>query len=194
MCLIAIGIDPANAQALRAYAVVGDAIPASLTGMPGDATLRTHLEPLNGPLYDGRAHMLRVEDIDHRIEAREHERVADIFARKGETYFRSVERSVLQELLPQRQIIIATGGGTCVDPESRADMLADGAVVWLDVPLERVIERVPADGRRPLASDRTQMEQLFARRQAAYAAAHLRVDASRPIAEIVERILEWIGF
>ena len=37
MCLIAIGIDPANAQASRSYAVVGDAIPASLTGMPGDA-------------------------------------------------------------------------------------------------------------------------------------------------------------
>jgi shikimate kinase len=142
----------------------------------------------------GRRMGWRVEDIDHRIEAREHQRVADIFARKGEQYFRSVERDVLQELLSQRHVVIATGGGTCVDPESRAAMLADGAVVWLDVPLERVIERVPADGRRPLASDRAQMEQLFARRQAAYAEAHLRVDASRPIAEIAERILEWIGF
>jgi shikimate kinase len=142
----------------------------------------------------GRRMGWRVEDIDHRIEAREHQRVADIFARKGELYFRGVERDVLEELLPQRHIIIATGGGTFVHPESRATMLADGAVVWLDVPLERVIERVPADGRRPLASDRTQMEQLFARRQAAYSEAHLRVDASRPVAEIAERILEWIGF
>ena len=142
----------------------------------------------------GRRMGWRAEDIDHRIEARERQRVADIFARKGEPYFRDVERSVLQELLPQRNVIIATGGGTCADPENRAVMLADGAVVWLDVPLERVIERVPADGRRPLASDRTQMEQLFARRQVAYSEAHLRVDASRPVAEIVERILEWIGF
>jgi shikimate kinase len=62
------------------------------------------------------------------------------------------------------------------------------------VPLERVIERVPADGRRPLASDRAQMEHLYARRQAAYSHAHLRVDAARPVAEIVERILEWVGF
>ena len=45
----------------------------------------------------------RVEDIDHLIEAREHRRVADIFARKGEPYFRSVERGILQELFPQRQ-------------------------------------------------------------------------------------------
>ena len=36
-CLVAIGIDPANAQASRSYSVVGDAIPTSLTGMAGDA-------------------------------------------------------------------------------------------------------------------------------------------------------------
>ena len=136
----------------------------------------------------------RVEDVDHLIEAREHQRVAEIFATQGESYFRSVERSVLQELLPQRHVIVATGGGTFVDPENRVAMLADGAVAWLDVPLERVIERVPADGRRPLASDRTQMEQLYASRGAAYAQAHVRIDAARPIPEIVERILEWIGF
>ena len=136
----------------------------------------------------------RVEDIDHRIEAREHQRVADIFARQGEPYFRNVERTVLHELLPQRHTVVSTGGGTFVDPDNRATMLADGAVVWLDVPLERVIERVPADGRRPLAADRIQMEQLYARRGAAYSQAHVRIDASRPIPEVVERILEWIGF
>lgn len=136
----------------------------------------------------------RVEDIDHRIEAREHQRVADIFAHQGEPYFRNVERTVLHELLPQRHTVVSTGGGTFVDPDNRATMLADGAVVWLDVPLERVIERVPADGRRPLAADRIQMEQLYARRGAAYSQAHVRIDASRPIPEVVERILEWIGF
>jgi len=136
----------------------------------------------------------RVEDIDHRIEAREHQRVAEIFARHGEPYFRDVERAILHELLPQRQIIISSGGGTFVDPDNRATMLADGAVAWLDVPLERVIERVPADGRRPLAAGRIQMEQLYARRGAAYSQAHVRIDASRPIPEVVERILEWIGF
>jgi len=142
----------------------------------------------------GRRMGWRVEDVDHRIEAQEHQRVADIFARQGETYFRGIERAILQELLPQRHVVVATGGGTCVDPDNRSAMLADGAVVWLDVPLERVLDRVPADGRRPLASDRVQMEQLFVRRQAAYCQAHLRVDASRPVAEIVERILEWIDF
>jgi shikimate kinase len=136
----------------------------------------------------------RAEDIDERIEARERASVAALFSSRGEPYFRQTERNVLHELLPERNVIVATGGGTFVDPENRSAMLADGAVAWLDVPLTRIIDRVPPDGRRPLAADRAQMEQLFLRRQAAYCQAHVRVDATRPVDEVVERLLEWIGY
>ena len=136
----------------------------------------------------------RVEDIDQRIEAREHRTVASIFSQQGEPYFRQLERLALGELLPLRHVVIATGGGTFVEPDNRALMLADGAVAWLEISLAQAIERVPADGRRPLASDRAQMEQLFARRQLAYAQAHVRIDASMPVPEVVGRLLEWIDF
>ena len=136
----------------------------------------------------------RFDDIDERIETRERRAVSTIFAQNGENYFRQLERQMLYELLPERNIVVATGGGTFVDPENRAAMLTDGAVVWLDLPLTRVIERVPVDGRRPLAADRVQMERLFTERQLAYSQAHVRIDASRPVDEIVERLLEWIGY
>ena len=136
----------------------------------------------------------RFEDIDERIEARTRRSVASIFAQHGEPYFRQLEREVLGELLPQRQLIVATGGGTFAEPDNRVVMLADGTVAWLDIPLAKVLERVPADGRRPLASDRATMEQLYARRRLAYAEAHVHVDASRSPAETVERLLDWIGF
>ena len=136
----------------------------------------------------------RSEDVDERIEAREGRRVAELFAQRGEPYFRDAERAVLQELLPLRQLIVATGGGTFAEPDNRAVMLADGAVAWLDLPLARVLDRIPRDGRRPLAADRLQMEQLFHRREAAYSEAHVRIDASRPLPEVVERLLEWIGY
>jgi len=136
----------------------------------------------------------RVEDIDERIEARERRSVATIFSQSGEAYFRQQERQVLSDLLPQRQIVVATGGGTFAEPDNRALMLADGAVVWLDVPLTRVFERVPADGRRPLAADRAQMEQLYARRRLAYAEAHIRLDGTEPVPDVVVRLLEWVGY
>jgi shikimate kinase len=136
----------------------------------------------------------RVEDLDELIEARERRSVAAIFAQDGEPRFRDLEREALARLLPQRETIIATGGGTFAEVDNRAAMLADGAVVFLDVPFEKLVDRVPPDGRRPLAADRFQMAQLYQRRLISYRQAHLRVDAAAPVDEVVERIREWIGF
>ena len=132
----------------------------------------------------------RAEDIDELIEARERMTVADIFSRHGEAYFRAAERDILRLLLPLRHTVVATGGGTFMDPESRQAINLDGTSVWLDVPIDTVVARLPADGRRPLSSDRAQMERLFALRQAAYLQAHLRVEATAPPEEIVERVLD----
>jgi shikimate kinase len=136
----------------------------------------------------------RAEDIDELIEARERRTVAEIFARNGEPYFRSIERDILRLLLPLRHCVVATGGGTFMDPDNRAAINVDGVSVWLDVPLEELVARMPADGRRPLAADRAQMERLFAARQVAYANAQLRVDARGGHPEaIAERIIEAVG-
>ena len=135
----------------------------------------------------------RAEDVDELIEARERRPVADIFARQGELYFRTIEREILRLLLPIRHAVIATGGGTFMDLENRTAINLDGFSVWLDVPFETVLARLPADGRRPLAADRGQMERLFVARQAAYAQAHLRLEAgAAPAEEIADRILERI--
>jgi shikimate kinase len=136
----------------------------------------------------------KAADIDERIEARERRSVSAIFVQDGESYFRQAERTILRELLPDRNVIVATGGGTFDDPDNRALMLGDGAVAWLDLPLNGVIQRIPPDGRRPLASDPVQMEQMYLRRRAAYGDAHVRIDATAPIDEIVERLLDWIGY
>jgi shikimate kinase len=137
----------------------------------------------------------RAEDVDALIEARERMTVADIFARHGEPHFRAVEREILRLVLPLRHAVVATGGGTFMDPDSRQAINVDGVSVWLDVPLETVIARLPPDRRRPLAADRAQMERLFAARQAAYAHAHHRIPATGPAEEIVERVLHelWPG-
>jgi shikimate kinase len=136
----------------------------------------------------------RAEDIDELIEARERRTVADIFAKHGEAYFRALERDILRMLLPLRHVVVATGGGTFMDPENRNAINMDGISVWLDIPLEEVIARLPADGRRPLASDRGQMERLFAVRQAGYANARVRVDARGTHPEaIAERIMEAVS-
>lgn len=135
----------------------------------------------------------RAVDIDELIERRERESVADLFAKRGEAYFRAVERAVLLEQVGPRHLVVATGGGTFVDPQNRAAINADGLSVWIDVPLERLIARVPADGRRPLAADRVAFEQLYAARRPAYAMAHHRIEGGRgPVGALVEQLVDWL--
>lgn len=133
----------------------------------------------------------RTADVDERIEAREQRSIATIFARDGEPYFRDVERRVLLDLLPERHVVVATGGGTFVPPENRLLINRDGLSVWLDVPLAELVARVPTDGRRPLAADRSQFERLYEARRAIYQQAHVRLDAARaPVEALVEQLLE----
>jgi shikimate kinase len=136
----------------------------------------------------------RAEDVDELIEARERKTIAEIFSKQGEPYFRRVERDILALLLPLRHVIVATGGGTFMDADNRAAINRDGLSVWLDVPFESLLARIPSDGRRPLAADREQLERLFAVRRAAYAQAQMHIDAGGIAAEeIAEQIAERVA-
>ena len=135
----------------------------------------------------------RFEDVDDLIERHERRTIADIFQRDGESYFRTVERQILAIVQPLRHVVVATGGGTFSDPDSRALINMDGVSVWIDVPLADLIPRIPLDGRRPLAANRPELERLYLSRVDTYRLAHVRVNASRvPVSVTVDRILETI--
>ena len=132
-------------------------------------------------------------DIDELIEQREHLTVSEIFAKRGEPHFRALEREILGEQTGPRHLVVATGGGTFADPQNRAAINQDGVSVWLDVPLHRLVGRVPADGRRPLAADRAGFERLYHQRRAAYEQAHVRLDAGRASVDaLVEQLVDWL--
>ncbi len=136
----------------------------------------------------------KVEDIDARIERAERRDIPAIFREKGEPYFRAREREALIQLLPERGVVVASGGGTFADAEqSRADAPRRRAWCGWTRRLPPSSSRVPSDGRRPLATDRLAMEQLYNQRLAAYRLAHFRVDAGRgSVEELVDHIVEWL--
>ena len=132
-------------------------------------------------------------DIDELIEARERLTVAEIFAKRGEAYFRALERQTLVDQLLPRHVVVATGGGTFADAQNRAAINADGASIWIDAPLDRLVARMPADGRRPLAADRAGIERLYHQRRGFYEQAHLRLDAGRASVDaLVEQLTDWL--
>lgn len=136
----------------------------------------------------------QAEDVDELIERRERRTIADIFSQQGEPYFRGVEREILRMLQPLRHTVVATGGGTFMDPDNRALINFDGVSIWIDVPLVEIIPRIPLDGRRPLAANRADLERLYAVRIDTYQLAHARVPAAQAsVAATVELILQAIA-
>lgn len=130
-------------------------------------------------------------DLDAEIEQSEHRTVAEIFASQGEPHFRSLERAALERVLARRHVVVATGGGTFVDPVNRAAIQADGCSIWLDVSFNEIVTRLPSDGRRPLAANRAQLEALYLARRDAYQHAHVRIEATgQPVEAVVEVLLD----
>jgi shikimate kinase len=93
---------------------------------------------------------LQFHDLDHAIENRTGADVALIFDIEGEAGFRKRESDLLEELTNKRGIVLATGGGAILDPVNRRHLQARGFVIYLQTTIERQIERLSRDKRRPL--------------------------------------------
>ena len=90
-------------------------------------------------------------DTDKMIEDREGVTISDIFAAKGERYFRELETDVLREIREDRiPRIYSLGGGTPVSLQNQPLIKTIGTVVYLRLKPEEVWERLKGDTTRPL--------------------------------------------
>lgn len=122
-------------------------------------------------------------DSDAEIVQRTGVRIPLIFEMEGEPGFRRRESQVIAELAEAGGVVIATGGGTILDPANRAVMKASGWVVYLDVPTPVLLERTRQDTNRPLLQVEdpgARLESLRAERDPLYReVADFIVDGSR---------------
>ncbi len=90
-------------------------------------------------------------DSDQEIEDVEGKSIADIFQKKGEKYFRNVEKNIVKEILNRdEQVVLSLGGGAFMDDEIRELIKARAISVWLYADLETLLYRVGAKHNRPL--------------------------------------------
>lgn len=132
----------------------------------------------------------RFIDTDQTIEAIAKQPITDIFAERGETYFRDLETQVLGELSTYARSVISTGGGIITE-QINWSYLRDGLVVWLDVDLEILKKRLSHDQTRPLAD---KLESLLETRRSLYAQADIAIAINSHISpgEISTKIIEAI--
>ncbi len=95
---------------------------------------------------------LSFRDLDTVIVEKENKPVADIFAEKGEEYFRYQEKKMLEEIVAEEtSFILSCGGGTPCFFNNIEFMKKNGKVIWLNTSIDVLKERLLKEQKsRPL--------------------------------------------
>ncbi len=155
-----------------------------LVGMPGSG------KSVVGEELAGRLGVPFV-DLDAEIEHETGRSVPEIFASEGEPAFREVEAAALVKASTEDPSVVACGGGIVLEPANRITLRATGICVFLEVPIERLRERVRPGPERPLIRSEGDLERLLRQREPLYRefAAHV-VDGSGTPTEVAAAIVE----
>ena len=136
-------------------------------------------------------------DSDEEIEKAAGLSVQEIFKRHGEPEFRRGERRVIERLLGRPPIVLATGGGAYMDPETRALLKEKASTVWLRADLELIWKRVNRRDTRPLLkreNPKQVLAELLEKRSPVYAEADIVVDCGDgPAGDTARAIREALG-
>jgi len=129
-------------------------------------------------------------DLDFMIESEAGMTIPDIFSNRGEEAFRALETKLLPGAL-REGAVVALGGGTAMDDANWQLIRERATTVYLELPFDRIWERVGRSQNRPLVAGRLrkEVESLFDRRRPRYEQAARRVDADRSPDDVATDVL-----
>ena len=129
---------------------------------------------------------LQFIDLDYFIESRFRMTISKLFAEKGETEFREIERRMLHEVAEFEDVIVSTGGGTPCFFDNMAYMNQQGTTVQLVASEDVLFTRLTlAHNQRPLVAGKTETElrqyinEMLEKRAPFYSMARYTFDANR---------------
>ena len=132
-------------------------------------------------------------DTDLLIQVRENKTLQDIVDNQGYLSLRAIEEKILLDT-HYKDHVIATGGSAVYSEKAMHHLKQFGPIIFLDVPLHQLNERIKDFATRGLArrADQT-FEELFNERRSLYQKfADLRIDCSDKTPEqIIDQIIYW---
>jgi shikimate kinase len=136
-------------------------------------------------------------DMDIAIEAEEGITIPQIFSSRGEAAFRALESRMVEKIAERSRCVIATGGGTIVNPQNLEKLRHCGVIINLTADIQTILARAGSAEDRPMlhAEDKVErIRSLMELRAPAYAQADFTVDTSSlSIEEVAQQIMDKIA-
>jgi shikimate kinase len=132
-------------------------------------------------------------DSDALIESRLHQSISDLFAEKGETWFRSYEWALVEEFEQYRDTVFSTGGGMAASEANLASLKKHALVVCLWASPETIWKRVRRHAHRPLLQGPdpiTKIRRLLAERDRYYRQADVLINTElRSASKVAQQVI-----
>lgn len=93
---------------------------------------------------------MQLIEMDEQIEAQEGMTIPELFAAKGEAYFRRLETELLEGMQQRENTVVSCGGGAAMRGCNVEAMRKSGRIVYLSTQPETIYERVKDFHNRPL--------------------------------------------
>ena len=137
---------------------------------------------------------LKFVDVDQLIEKKEKVKIKDIFENKGENYFRKVEKQITLDVLKNKNLLIALGGGAFLNSSIRKEIKNSCISFWLDLNLKILSTRLKNVRKRPLL-DKDDLEgsinRIYSERKKIYSESDYRIKIKSTKAnEAIEKIIK----
>jgi shikimate kinase len=137
-------------------------------------------------------------DMDRVIEERHGLSVSEIFSMHGEDLFRREEENLAKELVASSKRVVATGGGTILNPRILEEFQRTGILICLFTTRDQFVARLGRTDKRPLLQGEQHLgdrvDELLAERQEIYNRIRTRVDTThlspREAAEKIRDLLQ----
>ena len=94
---------------------------------------------------------LQFFDIDNIIENETGMKIFEIFEKKGEEFFREIEKNISLKILKKNKSVISLGGGAFQNNEIRREVLNGNISIWLKWNYQTLLKRIIDKPHRPLA-------------------------------------------
>ena len=137
---------------------------------------------------------LKFVDVDQLIEKKEKVRIKDIFENKGENYFRKIEKQITLDVLKNKNLLIALGGGAFLNSSIRKEIKNSCISFWLDLNIKILSTRLKNVRKRPLL-DKDNLEgsinRIYSERKKIYSESDYRIKIKSTKAnEVIDKIIK----